>query len=169
MINQTSIKRAIDTIECRVRDPRRGLPEDLFLLASRITPLVNVDLLIKNEKNQTLLTWRNDGYGKAGWHIPGGIIRYKETIADRIHAVALNELGADVEFQNNPLSINEVIHPRRRNRGHFISFLFECRLMNSLNREMRYEEGVPRPGVWAWHDRCPRNIISVHEMYRNFI
>jgi ADP-ribose pyrophosphatase YjhB (NUDIX family) len=145
------------------------LPEDIFLLISRITPLINVDLLIKSEQGQTLLTWRDDGYYPPSWHIPGGIIRYKETMADRIHAVALKELGADVKFKNNPMCINEVIHPSRRNRGHFISVLFKCTLIGSPNKKNRYKKGIPNPGEWAWHGRCPRDLIPVHAMYRKFI
>jgi len=92
------MKDIINGLDQQVPDPSAGLPEELFLLFSRMTPLVNVDLLIKNEQGKTLLTWRDDGYWKPGWHVPGGIIRYKETLADRVRAVAKNELGAEVEF-----------------------------------------------------------------------
>ena len=34
-------------------DPTAGLPEDLFLFISRITPLVNVDLLIQDDAHRT--------------------------------------------------------------------------------------------------------------------
>jgi ADP-ribose pyrophosphatase YjhB (NUDIX family) len=88
----------INTLEESISDPRRGLPEELFLFASRITPLVNVDLLVKDKLGKTLLTWRDDGYYPPSWHIPGGIIRYKETFAERIKEVARTELGAAVDF-----------------------------------------------------------------------
>lgn len=163
------IKKIIDLLESLIKNPSVGLPEDIFLFASRITPLVNVDLLIKNEQNHTLLTWRDDGYYPPGWHIPGGIIRYKETIADRIHAVASTELNADVKFKKDPLAMNELINPSRRNRGHFISLLHECTLTSLPDNNLRYEKGIPRPGEWAWHDKCPNNIIPVHEIYRKFM
>jgi colanic acid biosynthesis protein WcaH len=159
----------LEIIESTIQDPTKGLPEDIFLFISRITPLVNVDLLIRNELNQTLLTWRNDGYYPAGWHVPGGIIRYKETMQERIHAVAATELGATVDYSQSPLAINEIIHPNRKNRGHFISFLYQCRLTGKLDDSIRYAVGNPRPGEWAWHDKCPDNFISVHEIYRTFI
>ncbi len=163
------IKKIIDSLESLIKNPSEGLPEEIFLFVTRITPIINVDLLIKNDQNHTLLTWRDDGYYPPGWHIPGGIVRYKETISDRINAVAASELGADIKFKKDPLSINEVIHPSRKNRGHFISLLYECRLMTSLDKNLRYEKGIPKPGVWAWHDKCPDDIIPVHEMYRKFI
>ena len=163
------IKKIIDLLESLIKDPSEGLPEDIFLFVSRITPIINVDLLIKNAQNHTLLTWRDDGYWSPGWHIPGGIVRYKETISDRINAVAASELGADIKFKKDPLAVNEVILPSRINRGHFISLLYECTLISSLDKNLRYEKGIPKPGEWAWHDKCPNNIISVHEMYRKFI
>ena len=163
------IKKKIDSLESIIKNPSEGLPEDIFLFASRITPLINVDLLIKNEQNQTLLTWRDDGYWSPGWHIPGGIIRYKETIADRLNAVAASELGAKITFNKEPLVVNEYIHPSREARSHFISLLYQCELTSSLDRNLRYEKGAPKPGEWAWHSKCPDDIISVHdEMYRKF-
>ncbi len=163
------IRNLIDLLESQIENPSEGLPEELFLFVTGITPMINVDLLIKNRRNQTLLTWRDDGFYPPGWHVPGGIIRYKETIADRIGAVAASELGSEVEFKPEPLAINQVIHPSRRARGHFISLLYECTLMRALDQARRYEKGIPKPGEWAWHDECPSDIISVHEMYRKFI
>ena len=169
MADLTAIKRATHTIDSLIEDPRRGLPEDLFLFASRITPMVNVDLLIKNERGQTLLTWRDDGYWKPGWHIPGGIIRYQESIADRIRAVARTELGAKVAFQPLPLAIKEIINPDRRVRGHFISFLYQCSLTAGPDNGLQYRSGEPLPNQWMWHETCPDNIIAVHEIYREYI
>jgi len=163
------IKKIIDLLESLIKNPSEGLPEDIFLFVSRITPIINVDLLIKNEHNHTLLTWRDDGYYPPGWHIPGGIVRYKETISDRINAVAASELGADIEFKKDPLAINEVLHPSRMVRGHFLSLLYECTLISSLDKNLRYEKGIPKPGEWAWHNKCPNDMIPIHEMYRKFI
>jgi ADP-ribose pyrophosphatase YjhB (NUDIX family) len=162
-------KKIIGSLEALIKDPSKGLPEDVFLFVSRITPIINVDLLIKNDQNQTLLTWRDDGYYPPGWHIPGGIIRYKETIAERINAVADSELGAKVEFKKDPLAINQVIIPSRRDRGHFISLLYECKLVSSPDERLRFKEGTLMPGAWAWHNGCPREIITVHEMYRKYL
>lgn len=164
------MKKIIDQLESLIKDPSKELPEDVFLFVSRITPLINVDLLIKDEQNHTVLTWRDDGYCPPGWHIPGGIVRYKETISDRIKAVAASELGAKVKFKKDPLAINEIIHPSRGNRGHGISLLHECTLIGPLDENRRYEKGIPKPGEWAWHKKCPNNIIPVHnEIYRRFI
>lgn len=131
--------------------------------------MVNVDLLIKNKLGQTLLTWRDDGYYPPCWHIPGGIIRYKETFTERIKEVARIELGAVVEYESSPLAINEVIHNDRKDRGHFISLLYQCRLLSPLDEKIKCNSDFPQPGQWKWHTACPDNLIEVHDIYRNFI
>ncbi|MFH0924534.1 MAG: NUDIX hydrolase [bacterium] len=163
------INKLINLLEPLIKNPSEGLPEEIFLLVSRITPLINVDLLIKNDQDYTLLTWRDDGLYPPGWHIPGGIVRYKETMSERINAVAANELGARVMSKKDPLAINELIHPSRRVRGHFISLLYECTLISCPDENLRYKEGPPQKGEWAWHNKCPNDLLSIHEIYRKFI
>jgi len=166
---ELEIKDIVHALESFIKNPSEGLPEEVFLFISRVSPLINVDLLIKNKKNQTLLAWRDDGYFPAGWHIPGGIVRYKEAISARIKAVAVVELGARVKCSNTPLLIREVIIPSFRNRAHAISFLYKCSLTRPPAKSLMYVKGVPKQGEWAWHDRCPKDLISVHRMYRRFI
>jgi len=157
----------IDAIESAVADPRQGLPDEVFGLVTRLTPMANVDLLIRNDRRETLLTWRDDGVYR-GWHIPGGIIRYKERMAARVAEVARLELGAEVTIKGAPIAVNEVIHLERVVRGHFIAFLFECELAGSPSESLRYDGGEPAHGQWAWHGACPPDIIASHEMYRRF-
>jgi ADP-ribose pyrophosphatase YjhB (NUDIX family) len=162
-------RKKILSLESVIDDPSDSLPEDVFLFITRLTPMINVDLLIKNDCNQTLLTWRDDGDNYSGWHIPGGIIRYKETIFDRIGAVASSELGASVAFKKNILAVNEVIIQELKNRGHFISLLYECTLKSPLDAKLKYNFGKARPGEWAWHDSCPDDLLSVQNFYRKYL
>ena len=104
-----ALRHRIEALEAAIGDPRRGLPEDVFRFVSRITPLINVDLLIQDDRSRTLLTWRDDEFFGPGWHVPGGIIRYKESAADRLRACAREELGADVSFDPAPLLVSETI------------------------------------------------------------
>ena len=158
---------AIQALEDLAGDPRTGLPEDLFLFASRITPLVNVDLLIQDHDHRTLLTWRSDSHYGSGWHIPGGVIRYQETTRHRVHEVARLELGASVDFDSAPIAVMESMAPTR-NRGHFISLLYRCRLTSTLDPQ-RAAAVPPAPGTWRWHPRPPEDLLPVHHMYRGFL
>jgi ADP-ribose pyrophosphatase YjhB (NUDIX family) len=148
-----------------VEDARAGLPEPVFLGLSALTPMVNVDLLIKSPDGASLLTWRADRFYGPGWHIPGGIVRFKEQMADRAAKVAELELGATVKVHPQPLMIREIMHPSRDERGHFISFLLACELSSELPPSMAARAELPEPGQWAWFDRAPPNLISQHAAY----
>ena len=84
------LKYHIDKVLEHVNNAKDGLPTDVFYFVSQLTPLINVDLLVKNKSGQVLLTWRDDRFYGPAWHIPGGIIRFKEKIEDRIEKVDPN-------------------------------------------------------------------------------
>jgi ADP-ribose pyrophosphatase YjhB (NUDIX family) len=156
----------IAPLEATIGDPRQGLPEEVFRFTSRITPLINVDLLIQDDAGRTLLTWRDDASFGQGWHIPGGIIRYKQTTAESIRGCARRELGAEVTFDPEPLLVSETIRPCR-DRGHFISLLYRCRLTTTPDPALR-SESQPRAGVWRWHETCPADLLEAQAQDARF-
>jgi colanic acid biosynthesis protein WcaH len=161
-------QQAFAALDAWVGEPVDGLPLEFFLFLSRFTPIVNVDLLIQDDRRRTLLTWRQDETYGAGWHVPGGIIRYKETAEDRIRATARRELGAEVAFDPQPIAVEPAIDPDRRERGHFISLVYRCRLLGPPNPALRYVQGEPRRDQWAWHTGCPPDLIAAQAHYRRF-
>jgi ADP-ribose pyrophosphatase YjhB (NUDIX family) len=163
-----TLRRCIEALEAAIGDPHHGLPEDVFQFVSRIAPLINVDLLIKDDRSRTLLTWRDDEFFGAGWHLPGGIIRYKETAADRIRACAAEELGTQLSHDERPLLIAESM-TLQRTRGHFISLLFRCRLVGAPDEGRRATSNAPRVGDWRWHERCPPDLLEVQRIYAQFL
>jgi colanic acid biosynthesis protein WcaH len=162
-----NINEAVEFLEKQIEDPKVGLPEEIFLFATRITPMINVDLLIKDENGRTLLSWRDDEDAGTGWHIPGGIIRFKEKIETRIQKVIEKEIGLPVEYKRVPIEINQLIC-QKVTRGHFISLLFRCFLSNKyiLNNDGKK---VNERGFLKWHEDCPSNLIKVHDIYRKFL
>lgn len=164
-----NLKDAINFLDTECKDPRLGLPEPVFLLISRLIPMVNVDLLIKDDMGRTLLTWRDDIYHGRGWHIPGGVIRFGETLHERIAAVAKLELGCEIVFDEHPVATNEHIAETRRERGHAISFLYRCKLGTEPLRQLKYQGGDPQPGMYDFFSKAPDNLLKVHDMYREYI
>ena len=163
------LMKLIEEVEKYITNPSIGLPEEVFYFVSRITPLVNVDLLIKNQHGETLLTWREDAFYK-GWHIPGGIVRYKEEFSERIKQVAKNELGVEVDFDLEPIAIHNQIQIHRRNRGHFIALLFNCRLMTRLDNRNRCKDIYkPKINEWMWFKSCPKNLLTEQKIYEKYI
>ncbi len=164
------VKANLDAVMRAVGNPREGLPIDVFRFVSQLTPLVNVDLLLANDAGQHLLTWRDDEFYGPGWHVPGGIIRFKESVASRIGQVAKQELGADVSIEAGPIVLNEVMAPHRDIRGHFIALLYRCVLQSPPTFAKKASgQDVVQHGQWMWHDRCPDNLIAQHEMYRKYL
>ena len=143
-----------------------GLPEEIFLFVSRLTPLINVDLLIQDKDRRTLMTWRDDEFFGRGWHLPGGVIRYKERAVDRIEKCAEEELGVEVNFESSPTVIVETAE-ERRTRGHFISLLYRCTLQGEPDPGRKAGE-TPKVGEWKWHDSCPDNILKVQRVYQKY-
>ena len=166
-LNEITLQDAINFLNNLVPNPSSGLPQDLFLYISSTTPIVNVDLLIKDENNRTLLSWREDSYAGAGWHIPGGIVRFKETLEDRILKVMESEIGHIFEYDDVPLTINQIIC-RHNSRGHFISILYKCYLSSTFAPQNK-GSSVNTRGYLKWHSSCPEDLIKVHEIYKKYI
>jgi ADP-ribose pyrophosphatase YjhB (NUDIX family) len=159
---------AVTFLKKRVPNPSKGLPDEVFYYVSETTPLVNVDLLIKDENGRTLLAWRDDQYAGQGWHVPGGIVRFKETLEARIQKVAETEIGIAVAFEPVPIALNQLIHKERDVRGHFISILYKCFLSQNF---IPKNEGLScnNAGFLKWHRNCPVNLLKCLEIYRKYI
>jgi ADP-ribose pyrophosphatase YjhB (NUDIX family) len=166
--NGADLRARISALESAIGNPREGLPLDVFEFVSRMTPLINVDLLIKDDRGRTLLTWRDDELFGSGWHVPGGIVRYKEPAADRIRACAREELGADVSFDETPLLLTEAISPQET-RGHHVSLLFRCRLLTAPTESLCASGDRPSSGEWRWHDGVPSALLEAHRHYARFL
>lgn len=160
---------AIAFIDKHVQNPSVGLPDELFYFISRITPLINIDLLIKDEKGRTLLAWRDDQYAGTGWHVPGGIVRFKERFETRIIKVAETEIGiADIHYDQEPIKLTQFINPKRNIRGHFISVLYRCYLSGNFVAENIGLKPDER-GYIKWHEHSPKNLLKIHKVYRSYI
>ena len=160
------LRELVGALEEQIGDPRSGLPEEVFRFVSRLTPLANVDLLIEDPRRGTLLTWREDEFFGTGWHLPGGIVRYKETAAQRVRVCAREELGVEVAFDETPVAIAEGI-AEQATRGHHISLLFRCRLLSEPD-EGRRAGPRPRSGEWQWHPRCPGDLLEAQRVFAQY-
>lgn len=166
-----------EAIKERLKDvkPEDGLGQELFLLVSSLTPIVNVDLLVYNGKGQFLLTWRNDSHCGQGWHVPGGCIRFRETCEERIKKVAQKELGiSDIVFEKDPIKVFEIISQEHRDienqneRAHFMTLVYKCYAPSDfLVGNQTIKEG--EVGYMKWFDHLPDNLLSIQSCYREII
>jgi colanic acid biosynthesis protein WcaH len=156
---------ALENVLQAIPDPSKGLPDEVFHFILKVTPMINVDLLVRNDRGEHLLAWREDAYG-TGWHIPGGIIRYCEAIEQRIEAVAKGELSTEVDHTPHPVDLRQLWHVR----GHFISLLYLCTLRTPISDPaIWFSGGKPRNGQIAWIMGVPPDIYWVHNMYAEWL
>jgi len=141
------------------------LPQHLFNYVSSITPLVNVELVITGPSKFVLLSWRDDGLYGPGWHLPGGILRYKESLLDRIRLVAYSECNIGSFTTCTFLQVNQVINPRRDLRGHFISLVFGL----SIDYIPVVGEPNTQDGSLGLFYSAPANLIDQHRRYIELI
>lgn len=74
------------------------LPPDEFAQVVRLTPLVSIDLVVRNAAGEMLLGWRRNRPARDTWFVPGGRIGKDERIADAFARLAREELGADLRI-----------------------------------------------------------------------
>lgn len=154
-------------------DPAKGLGTELFMFASTLMPVVNVDLLVTNIQGEILLSWRDDPHCGKGWHVPGGCIRLNETFETRIQKTALAELGAKVWFNPAPIGVYEIFSSEhragiadQRERAHFITLAFHCRLAEDY--QIKPERTVPdKVGSLRWFPDLPDNLLTAQQCYRD--
>ena len=153
-----NISKIVQQLQSNTYKTTDGLSEDIFLLVSTLTPLINVDLFIVDNKSRVLLAYRDDEYCGTGWHIPGGIIRHKEKIEERIQKTAIQELGAEVNFMPQPIKIVQQLLDQRV-RDHFISLLFKCTVTEKFDIERKnYGLEETTSGYLKWFDEYPNSI-----------
>ncbi|MCL1139575.1 GDP-mannose mannosyl hydrolase [Shewanella pneumatophori] len=69
------------------------LPQEDFKKVVKNTPLISIDLIIKNKLGQVLLGKRNNRPAQGYWFVPGGRIVKDETFDNAFSRLTLFELG----------------------------------------------------------------------------
>jgi colanic acid biosynthesis protein WcaH len=70
------------------------LDDTTFKAVIASTPLISIDLVVKNTKGEYLLGFRNNRPAQGFWFVPGGRILKGETMDDAFIRLCKNELGA---------------------------------------------------------------------------
>lgn len=155
--------------------PEKGLGEELFLFVSSLVPIVNVDLLVYNSKGNFLLTRRKDTHCGIGWHVPGGCIRFKETIDTRIRMVAKTELGlTQFTYDKEPVRVFEIFNKECRKinnqdeRAHFITLVFKCYAPDDFE-PCNEEKTESDAGYAKWFDALPNDFLKIQECYKELL
>jgi len=77
-----------------------SLNEDTFIEIVKNTPLVSIDLIITNNKDEVLLGVRKNKPALNTWFVPGGRISKNEKIEDAIIRISENEIGVQLHIED---------------------------------------------------------------------
>lgn len=71
------------------------LPDETFKSVIQHTPLISIDLIVRNEQGEVLLGKRVNAPAKGYWFVPGGRVRKNETLDDAFVRLMKEELGIE--------------------------------------------------------------------------
>lgn len=79
------------------------LDKETFATVIESTPLVSIDLVVKNKHGQALLGQRLNKPAKDFWFVPGGRILKDESMASAFKRLTLEELGQEFTIEQAEL------------------------------------------------------------------
>lgn len=77
---------------------KQFLPADVFKQIIDTTPLVSIDLVVRDTAGRVLLGKRNNRPAQGFWFVPGGRIVKNERLADAFKRLTLDELGCEYDM-----------------------------------------------------------------------
>ena len=76
------------------------LPAETFDLVVRHTPLVSIDLVVRDARRRLLVGRRVNRPAKDTWFVPGGRIEKDERLAAAFRRISRVELGVEIEIKS---------------------------------------------------------------------
>ncbi len=76
------------------------LPADTFRTVVASTPLVSIDLLVRDGEGRYLVGQRRNPPARGSWFVPGGRIRKNERLADALARLCEEELGSGTRVRD---------------------------------------------------------------------
>ena len=95
-------------------------------------PRICVDIIIEGIPGEILLLKRDAQPYKGKWHLPGGRIKFRESVHKAIKRIAKNELGIKVKIGSFIGFMEFPLETQNGNKRHSISLAFNCLPLNVL-------------------------------------
>jgi colanic acid biosynthesis protein WcaH len=128
------------------------LTDETFKGIIQNTPLISIDLIIRNEIGEVLLGKRINAPAKGDWFVPGGRVRKNETLDDAFIRLLSEELGIE----------SGLTRADAKFLGVYEHFYDNC----------VFGDGVSTHYIVLAHELCLRNIdnlpIKQHENFKLF-
>ncbi|MEW6313531.1 MAG: GDP-mannose mannosyl hydrolase [Pseudomonadota bacterium] len=146
------------------------LPQDIFAFVVRHTPLVSLDFIVRNERNEILLGLRNNRPAQGCWFVPGGRLAKDETREQAFRRLTLDELGTSFSLeQARFLGVYEHLYTDNFSDDpsfgtHYVVLAYELRV-----RAEQLDLPAEQHGGYLWlDDAAIRNRNDVHPYSRAY-
>lgn len=148
------------------------LPDETFKSVIQHTPLISIDLIVRNEQGEILLGKRLNAPAKGYWFVPGGRVRKNETLDDAFVRLVKEELGiesgvtrADAKF----LGVFEHFYDDcifgDDVSTHYIVLGYEIQLNNQQNKNLPLKQHLE----YSWFSEVETlQNNSVHTYTKNY-
>lgn len=132
-------------------------PADFESIYSRV-PRLTVEILVRNGSGAVYLTKRAIPPCAGLWHLPGGTVRFGESLFDAVRRVALRELGIEVE-QARSNGVIEYPSHYRNGLDSPVGIVFDVTsYTGSLRPDPEAEDG-------RWFRRLPEAMHADQDVY----
>ncbi len=132
------------------------IPEETYRSIVDTMPILCVDAIIRNDRQEVLLVKRTNEPLKDEWWVPGGRVYKGESLENAIKRKIKEELGIDIkikgavgyyedQFEKNPLNLESGLHT--------LGIVFEAE-PQSLNIKLDGQSGG-----WKFFDKIPARLV----------
>lgn len=103
----------------------KWIPKKEYKRIFRQVPRVTADLVILNSRKEVLLSERDIPPRKGSWHLPGGMVRRGERVAQAALRIAKAETGLKIKLESCAGLFDS---PKRVPRMHDITLVFKAKI-----------------------------------------
>ncbi|MDB5823127.1 MAG: GDP-mannose mannosyl hydrolase, partial [Herminiimonas sp.] len=113
------------------------LDKERFRSVIETTPLVAIDLVVRNKRGEVLLGRRRNRPAQNSWFVPGGRIFKNERLADALKRISETEIGTVIKvgqllgvfdhfFDDNVFGIESM-------STHYVALVYQCEIDSNVN------------------------------------
>lgn len=144
------------------------LDEQRFLSVIEASPLVSIDLVIKNHRDEILLGERQNRPAQGYWFVPGGRIQKNETIAEAFDRLTKVELGQSFSLAQ-ARCLGPYDHIYRDNfKGkegigtHYVAIAYELRITEQDMQELVLDDQHSSQAWWGIQDLLASDLVHAN-------
>jgi len=147
---------------------KNKLDDELFSSIVSNTPLVSIDLVVRNSEGMILLGQRTNRPALGKWFVPGGRIYKDESISDAFFRLTQEELGMDIPLNDGKfIGVYEHFYPDNYSgeafSTHYVVLGYQLELDVSLNKLPQIQHDHYR--WWERKDVMDSEEVHLHSRW----